>query len=303
VSASPVAPGPVAPGPVAPGPVAPGPAGPGSPPSARNSDSGHGITMAGRAPRSADRIPHKSSGGAAQDRPAENGPDRRLRLPGMPGQAGLPGTVHLTLPLGTWLGLAGSPGEVAGYGPLDAQASRELAGILAEHPATRWCVTMTGPDERPVAHACTRKSPPQGDPPGGVPPGDPAGPGPPGGGRIRAWLAGLRLNWLEQGECAHRRQTRAYSPGPRLRHLVQIRDGTCTFPGCRRPAAQCDMDHTVPFDQGGRTCECNLGPACRRHHQAKQAYGWHVSQPAPGTFAWTLPHGRTYTARSARYRS
>ena len=24
-----------------------------------------------------------------------------------------------------------------------------------------------------------------------------------------------------------------------------------------------DDDHTIPFDQGGRTCECNLSPACK----------------------------------------
>jgi hypothetical protein len=135
-----------------------------------------------------------------------------------------------------------------------------------------------------VAHVCTRKRAPGRD-------------------KIRSWLAGLRLNWLERGECAHLRQTQAYRPGRLLRHLVMTRNGTCTFPGCRRPAAQCDTDHTIPFDQGGLTCEGNLGPACRRHHQAKQAPGWRVSQPAPGTFAWTAPHGRTYTTGPTRYRS
>jgi hypothetical protein len=26
------------------------------------------------------------------------------------------------------------------------------------------------------------------------------------------------------------------------------------------PAVKCDSDHTQPYDQGGRTCECNTGP-------------------------------------------
>jgi len=45
----------------------------------------------------------------------------------------------------------------------------------------------------------------------------------------------------------------------------------------------------------GRTCECNLAPACRTHHRAKQAPGSHLSQPEPGTMHWQLPSGRTYT--------
>ncbi|HWF83173.1 MAG TPA: hypothetical protein VN695_21565 [Streptosporangiaceae bacterium] len=40
---------------------------------------------------------------------------------------------------------------------------------------------------------------------------------------------------------------------------------------------------------------------CRRHHRTKQAPGWHVTQPQPGTFTWTAPHGRTYTTCPDRY--
>ncbi len=29
-------------------------------------------------------------------------------------------------------------------------------------------------------------------------------------------------------------------------------------PGGDRPARGCDLDHTIPWDQHGRTCECNL---------------------------------------------
>ncbi|HUZ27468.1 MAG TPA: hypothetical protein VMV07_27265 [Streptosporangiaceae bacterium] len=32
-----------------------------------------------------------------------------------------------------------------------------------------------------------------------------------------------------------------------------------------------------------------------RHHQARQAAGWHLEQAQPGVLTWTLPHGRTYT--------
>jgi len=44
----------------------------------------------------------------------------------------------------------------------------------------------------------------------------------------------------------------------------------------------------------GRTCECNLAPLCRRHHQAKQAPGWQLTQAQPGQMTWRLPSGRVY---------
>ena len=209
------------------------------------------------------------------------------------------GNVNLVLPLAAWLGWAQSPGEVAGFGPLDAADSRALAAALASSPATTWCVTVTGTDGRAVAHGCAKAGP--GQPPSASPgktgPGE--GPGPPRG--VSAWLGRIGLAWLETGTCSHRRESPGYRPSRSLTHLVQVRHQTCTAPGCRRPAAACDFEHTVPYHQGGRTCECNGGPVCRRHHRAKQAYGWRLEQPQPGTLLWTVPSGRTYTTRPAEY--
>ena len=39
----------------------------------------------------------------------------------------------------------------------------------------------------------------------------------------------------------------------------------------------------------------------RRHHRAKQAHGWRLEQPQPGTLLWTTPGGRTYATRPAEY--
>jgi hypothetical protein len=86
-----------------------------------------------------------------------------------------------------------------------------------------------------------------------------------------------------------------------LRHLVEVRDGECSWPTCRRPARRCDFEHAQPWDQGGRTCACNAGPCCRRHHQAKQAEGWRLDQHQPGDHTWTTPSGRTYTTAPATY--
>jgi hypothetical protein len=44
-----------------------------------------------------------------------------------------------------------------------------------------------------------------------------------------------------------------------------------------------------------------LAPLCRRHHAAKQAQGWHLEQPGPGTLTWTLPSGRTITVTPRPY--
>jgi hypothetical protein len=200
-----------------------------------------------------------------------------------PAPAGLAGSVHLTMPLAAWAGLSDAPGELTGLGPHDAGTCREVATALAACGGIRWCLTLTGPSGRAVAHACSR-----------------AGPGPPGTDPA-AWLASLTLSWLQTGTCTHQRAAPGYQPGPALRHLITIRSPACGFPGCRRPAARCDHDHTIPYDRGGRTCECNLHPLCRRHHQAKQAPGWHLDQPIPGELTWTAPHGRSYATAPEPY--
>jgi hypothetical protein len=188
------------------------------------------------------------------------------------------GSVNLTMPLATWLGASGDPGEVAGFGAVAAADSRALAERLAGERAVRWCLTLTGQDGRAVAHGCAgirREA-------GG---GDPVGLG---------WELTFTVRPLAAGDCLHQRESAGYRPSPGLRHVIMVRQRTCSFPGCRRPASRCDQDHTVPYDRGGRTCECNLAPLCRRHHQAKQVRGWRLEQPVPGTVVWRLPHGRSY---------
>jgi hypothetical protein len=266
----------------------------------------------------------------ASGRPPALGPDR---APG-PAREPLRGSVNLVLPLSTWLGWSPSPGEVAGFGPLDAADSRALAAGLARDPATNWCVTVTGLDGRAVAHGCAKAAPgqPPTAPPGrraspgprsspgpgngpnpgkgpgpregpdpGEDPGPRAGPGPPFPPRLRAWLGGVSLAWLETGQCSHWRESPGYRPSRNLAHLIQVRQVTCTAPGCRHPAASCDFEHTIPYHQGGRSCECNGGPCCRRHHRAKQASGWQLSQPRPGVFVWSTPHGRRYQTEPDPY--
>ena len=242
-----------------------GPAAPGAGPSAP------GSTTPGTWPPAADGRP------AAPGAPAPTaGP-----APG-PGAGG----VNVIVPWLSWLGLSDTPGEITGTGaagPADAPTCRTIADTLATNPATRWSVTITDPSGRPVAYGRAR-----------------AGPGPPGPGR-RAWLTAIKLTPIAAGTCAHPNESAGYRPSNRLRNLVKTRSRRCGFPGCRRPAWRCDDDHTIPHDQGGRTCECNLYPLCRQHHQTKQASGWRLDQPQPGVLVWTAPNGRRYTTTPEPY--
>jgi HNH endonuclease len=95
------------------------------------------------------------------------------------------------------------------------------------------------------------------------------------------------------------RPVRRGGPGKRPGENPEPRPGSTPY--CRRPATRCDLDHTIPYDQGGRTCECNLAPLCRRHHQAKQAPGWQLDQCEPGRMTWRLPNGRVYQTTGDPY--
>jgi hypothetical protein len=195
------------------------------------------------------------------------------------------GTVNLTMPLSSLFGASGEPGEVAGFGPVPAADARALADRLAGEGGSRWCLTLTGRDGRAVAHGCARARRNGGS-------GEATGGG---------WELTVTVRPVAVKDCLHERESAGYQPSPTLRHVIRVRQRTCSFPGCRRPAARCDQDHTVPHGQGGRTCECNLAPLCRRHHRAKQAQGWRLDQPEPGVMVWTLPHGRSYQVEPPAY--
>jgi hypothetical protein len=137
--------------------------------------------------------------------------------------------------------------------------------------------------------------------------GRPGATGPPGGyGLWTMRIPGgrefsVRLDPVPTFDCGHEHETRAYVPGARLRHLVQVRDGTCTFPSCNRHARESDFEHALPYDQGGRTCACNAGARSRTCHRVKQSPGWNVTQPQPGWHQWTTPSGRVHIQEPKRY--
>jgi Domain of unknown function (DUF222) len=267
----------------------------------------------------------REHGPASESRPATD--------PGTAGQrAGAAARINLTIPLATLLGLADHPGEAAGFGPLDAGMARGMATAAAASPATTWCITLTDQHGHPIGHGCSRpgrhrkarrKRGPGGLPGTTGPPGTsrltdsstgpsgrparPPGTGPPGTGptggygtwRLRPAPGGpdltVDLEPLAVTNCDHRHHTSAHDPSDRLRHLIDIRDGECTYPPCRRNARRCDFEHAIPWEAGGKTCACNAGPRCRHHHHQKQAAGWRLTQHLPGYHTWTTPSGRQYT--------
>ncbi|WP_408896722.1 HNH endonuclease [Nocardioides sp. R1-1] len=86
----------------------------------------------------------------------------------------------------------------------------------------------------------------------------------------------------------------SYEVPDRHKRAVALRDHTCRFPHCTRPATRCDIDHATPHAQGGVTCPCNEVPLCRRHHRAKTHSAWRYDTPTPGTYVWTSPHGHAF---------
>jgi Domain of unknown function (DUF222) len=241
--------------------------------------------------------------------------------PGTPGTprpaaAGFAGRGTLTVPLVTLAGLADRPGELAGLGPVDPWLARDLATAAAQNPASTWCVTVTDEHGHAIGHGCARPEPKSHR--------THAGPGPPGGtgfsftqtsrdgppGRYGTWTIRtpgngpdltVTLESLTTDPCDHRHQANRHDPGIKLRHLSQVRHATCTSPVCRRPAAQCDHEHNIPYEAGGRSCLCNTGPKCRHDHRLKQHPKWTVDQLPDGTFRWTTPAGRSYDTEPTRY--
>ena len=208
--------------------------------------------------------------------------------------------INLLVPAGTLFGWSAAPGEIAGFGLLDPQATRDMTEAAAAHPQTRWCVTVAGPDGTASAHGCAPGRHPWTPPP--------ARDGPPGPGaagqaaQVIGLLRRLRVQLapIAKGHCDHRHHSDRYVISRKLKHLLNARAATCIAPGCNRPAANADADHTIPWPDGP-SCECNLGAPCRYHHRNKQAPGWRLEQPEPGVMKWHNPSGRTHITYPTRY--
>jgi Domain of unknown function (DUF222) len=85
-----------------------------------------------------------------------------------------------------------------------------------------------------------------------------------------------------------------YKPPADLKRWLEVRDGTCRFPGCNRSAARCEVDHTIDWQHGGGTAFDNLAHLCSLHHHLKHETSWSVQHLAEGVMEWRSPAGRVH---------
>jgi hypothetical protein len=240
------------------------------------------------------------------------------RAGGPAGAGGLNARITLLIPYWDLPGRADKPGEAPGWGAVDPALARDLAARAAASGSSEWHLTITDENGYAIGHGCGKpaaraKRKETGKPgssqdsgaAGGTEDAGDAGATSgadgvalpreltltlPGGARMA-----FTIHPIPVTECDHRYESKGHDPSPLLRHLTEVRDGTCTLPGCARPARRCDYEHATPFEKGGKTCGCNGGCRCRRDHQVKQSQGWSVKQIRPGWHQWTTPSGRVYT--------
>ena len=72
-----------------------------------------------------------------------------------------------------------------------------------------------------------------------------------------------------------------------LRDAVLMHSRWCIWPGCHRPATQCDADHLLPWANAGPTNTHNGGPICNYHNRWK----------ATGYTTWRDPQGHWHHRR------
>ena len=142
--------------------------------------------------------------------------------------------VGVLIPMLTLLGHSEMPASLEGYGPIDAETARKLAG-----DATSIYRLLTDP------------------------------------------VTGAILD-IDQ-------PTKHIPTG--LRRMRQLIDQTCTFPGCGKRAVNCDLDHTIDRQFGGRTTLMNLSHLCRNHHRDKHLTKWKITQDETGRIEWKSPTG------------
>ncbi|MBP2215610.1 hypothetical protein H4V95_000801 [Arthrobacter sp. CAN_C5] len=152
---------------------------------------------------------------------------------------GVQAKVFVTVPVMTLLG-GDTPGELEGYGPIDPDTARKLAGH-----AQSFTRILTHP------------------------------------------FTGARLG----------ADATTYRVPQDLKDAVRVRDRTCRHPGCNRLAVFCELDHTKPWSQGGKTSYGNLAALCKRHHKLKSEGYWHYQQPEPGMIIAISPMGETYLTK------
>ncbi|TJY69529.1 HNH endonuclease [Arthrobacter sp. CAU 1506] len=85
------------------------------------------------------------------------------------------------------------------------------------------------------------------------------------------------------------------TPPEWLKRLVRLHDRHCRDFGCTVPADQCEIDHTIAWEDGGKTVLENLTARCKPGHKTKHHGGGTVTQDHDGTLHYTTRSGHTHT--------
>ncbi|WP_185981580.1 HNH endonuclease signature motif containing protein [Skermania sp. ID1734] len=247
--------------------------------------------------------------------------------------------VQITIDVVTLLGLVSNPAYLAGHGPIDPELARQLAAdgtwqlLLVEATDMAKQLGLLDENGEPVAAepAGDEVVPTDAAAPPVVQPRLPAA----AGGEFCARGSRMRAGWVPKGpsprarsvlgiagmtellETALGRQPArdyavrqlagpapvtavTYKPTAETAALVRARDQHCRFPGCRRPAANCQLDHVVPFRHdnplaGGLTVVSNMQCLCAAHHLLKTLKLWHARMLPGGAIEWTSSYGDHHT--------
>jgi len=83
----------------------------------------------------------------------------------------------------------------------------------------------------------------------------------------------------------------AYEVPDRHRQAVHLMTPADTFPYASCTSGRMQVDHTVPFDEGGESGIGSYGPMTTGHHRVKTHGRLDVRQPFPGIYIWRDTHG------------
>ncbi len=241
-------------------------------------------------------VPSPAAGPACHDRnpaPATPVPAGLRRPPGADELPPMAGLISLAIPLTTLMQLSDAPGDITGYGPIDADTARTLTCALAGHRATRWQIIVTGPDNRALAAGTARG--PAGPASGRPPPAPPGRTGRTPGGPSRS-----PPSPSPPATATTATPNPATGPAPPCNASSAPAPGTAPAPAAAAPPAA-TTSTTTPHDDGGITCECQIAPLCRFCHRLKQSQGWTLEQPRPGLMIWTTPNGRRYATLPSQH--
>lgn len=147
-------------------------------------------------------------------------------------------SVAIKIPVMSMLGESDEPATLDGYGPIDLETAKRLAGS-----ATSWIRILTHP------------------------------------------VSGTVLDV----------DRKTYRVPADLRRWLGVQHPLCISPGCGRLARDCDLDHRIEWQYGGRTASDNLAPLCEPHHVVRHGSKWKLDREEHG-LVWTSPTGLRWDA-------